>query len=96
MSIVVALAAALAAVLSYRLLERDAGAAWGAVTGRAIGWASLALLLVNLSCPAAAGLRRPTVLLDASLSLAAAGGRWSEALARARAEGDVRLVGGRP
>jgi hypothetical protein len=93
MLIVVPLLAAVAAVLSYRFLESEIKRPWGAVAGRALGWAALGLLLVNLSCAGQATIRRPLVLLDASLSLQAAGGRWEEALAIARREGSPRLIG---
>ncbi|HEU5217085.1 MAG TPA: hypothetical protein VFU23_00400, partial [Gemmatimonadales bacterium] len=53
-------------------------------------------LLVNASCPAVRRATRPVVLLDGSLSMQAAGGRWTEALAQARATGDVRLIGALP
>jgi hypothetical protein len=94
MLIVVPLLAVIAAVLSYRFLEGEIKRPWEAVAGRALGWAALGLLLVNLSCAGRASIRRPVVLLDASLSLAAAGGRWNEALNVARREGTPRLIGG--
>jgi hypothetical protein len=93
MLIVVPLFAAIAAVLSYRFLENEIKRPWGAVVGRALGWAALGVLLVNLSCAGQATIRRPVVFLDASLSLQAAGGRWEEALATARREGTPRLIG---
>jgi hypothetical protein len=93
MLIVVPLLAALAAVLSYRFLEGEIKRPWEAVAGRALGWAALGLLLVNLSCAGRASIRRPVVLLDASLSLQAAGGQWDEALSLARREGTPRLIG---
>lgn len=60
---------------------------------RAVAWASLGLLLANPGCPAQAGGQRPLVLLDASLSMRAAGGRWAEALDSAQRWGEVRLFG---
>lgn len=65
---------------------------------RAIAWAALGLLLVNPGCPETGAPGRPLVLLDASLSMAAAGGRWGEALDSARRWGEVRPFGdpGRP
>ena len=44
---------------------------------RAIAWSALGLLLVNVSCPVAGTPLRPLVLLDASLSMGAAGARWA-------------------
>src|SRR5262245_13987142 len=93
MQFVLALIAAGAALLSYRYLEEWAGRSWLPASLRAAGWGCLALLLLNTSCPAAGETARPLVLLDASLSMQAAGGRWTEALALARSLGDVRLVG---
>jgi len=96
MPILVPLLAAIAAALSYRFLEGEIKRPWAAVTGRALGWAALGLLLVNLSCAGRASIRPPVVLLDASLSLQAAGGRWEEALSVARREGNPRLIGAAP
>ena len=93
MPFLIALIAAAAAVLSYRLLEGWGVRSWIPALCRAAGWGVLSLLLVNASCPAVRPSTRPTVLLDASLSMQAAGGHWTEALAQARAAGDVRLVG---
>jgi hypothetical protein len=96
MAFAVPLLAAIAAVLSYRLFDVWTGRSWIPAGLRALGWAGLALLLVNASCPAASGPSRPIVLLDGSLSMGAAGARWSEALGLARGLGEVRVVGGRP
>ena len=93
MPFVVTLLAALAAVLSYRVLEGWSSRTWLPAACRAGGWAVLALLLLNASCPSPSQGGRPLVLLDGSLSMGAAGGRWSEALALARSSGDVRVVG---
>ena len=60
---------------------------------RALAWASMGLLLVNPGCPETGALARPLVLLDASLSMTAAGGRWEEALDSARQWGEVRPFG---
>jgi hypothetical protein len=93
MSFAVVILAALAAVLSYRLLEGWSSRSWLPAACRAGGWSVLALLLVNASCPAPVQGGRPLVLLDGSLSMSAAGGRWSEALVLARSIGETRLVG---
>ena len=87
--LIVPLAAALAAA-TYFLAGRPAPGLWPAVAGRATAWGALALLLVNLSCPAAARDRAPLVLLDLSPSLDAAGGRAAEARALADSLGEVR------
>ncbi len=96
MPALVVLLAAIAALASYRVLEEWTGRNWIPAGCRAAGWGAVALLLVNASCPVVLPSTRPAVLLDASLSMQAAGGRWSEALALARAAGDVRFVGVAP
>jgi hypothetical protein len=88
--------AAVAAVLSYRLLEGWGGGSWLPAGCRAAAWAAVAVLLLNVSCPVVRSAGQPIVLLDASLSMEAAGGRWTEALALARRTGEVRLVGAAP
>src|ERR1044071_1837814 len=88
--------AVVAAVLSYRLLEGGSGGSWFPAGLRAAAWGAVTLLLVNASCPAVRPATQPIVLLDASLSMQAAGGRWTEALAEARKAGEVRLVGPPP
>lgn len=93
MPFLIVAAAALAAVLSYRLLEGWSRRTWLPAACRAAGWSVIALLLVNASCPSVTPGARPLVLLDASLSMGAAGGRWSEALGMARSAGEMRLVG---
>lgn len=96
MPFLIALIAASAAVLSYRLLEGWSPRSWIPALCRGAGWGVLSLLLLNASCPMVRPSARPTVLLDASLSMQAAGGRWTEALAQARSTGEVRLVGALP
>ena len=90
--LVLLLAGALAA-FTYLRLERAGGRGWVPMVCRAIAWAALGLLLLNLSCPVAGAPRRPLVLLDASLSLTAAGGRWPEARDSAARWGEVRRFG---
>src|SRR4026209_1489395 len=90
--VVVLLGAALAA-FTYLYLERLGRRGLVPLICRAIAWSALGLLLLNLSCPVASPSRRPLVLLDGSLSLAAAGGRWREARDSAARWGDVRLFG---
>ena len=89
----VALLAGIAAFFSYRVFEEWTGRSWLPAGLRGVGWGALVLLLLNASCPAAPATVRPIVLLDASLSMQAAGGRWSEALELARRLGEVRAVG---
>ncbi len=91
-ALVVLLSVALAA-LTYLRLERVGRRAWIPMAFRAVGWASLGLLLLNISCPTRSETLRPLVLLDGSLSLGATGGRWTEARDSARGWGDVRVFG---
>lgn len=79
---------------TYGRLERLGRRAWPAAAARAVAWAALGVLLLDLTCaaPSASG-ARPLVLLDGSLSMSAAGGRWAEARDSARAWGEVRLFG---
>jgi hypothetical protein len=92
-AIPIVLAAAALAALTYLGLERLGRAGWIPGLCRTVAWAALGILLVNLSCARAPDRVRPLVLLDASLSLGAAGGRWKEARARAAGLGEVRLIG---
>jgi hypothetical protein len=89
---VVALAAAFAAI-TYLGLERLGRRSSIPMVFRAIAWAALGLLLVNLSCEVRGTPARPLVLLDASLSMAAAGGHWNEARDSAARWGEVRSFG---
>src|SRR5262245_50764018 len=88
----VLLGAALAA-FTYLYLERLGRRGVVPLVCRAVAWSALGLLLINLSCPIASPPRRPLVLLDGSLSLTAAGGRWQEARDSAARWGDVRVFG---
>ncbi len=81
------------AAITYLGLERLGRRGVAPMAARAVAWTALSLLLLNVSCPVAPAARRPIVLLDASLSLSAAGGRWGEAKAAAAALGDVRRFG---
>jgi hypothetical protein len=90
--LVVLLAAGLAA-FTYLGLERLGPRAWLPLISRAIAWAAMGLLLLNISCPIAGPLERPLVLLDGSLSMDAPGGRWTEARDSAFRLGDVRTFG---
>lgn len=88
------LLAGLLAWVAYWRLEGLGRRAWVAAVARALAWTALGLLLLDLTCAGPAGPgRRPLVLLDGSLSMVAAGGRWAEARDSARAWGEVRLFG---
>jgi hypothetical protein len=60
---------------------------------RTVGYLALGILLVDLSCARPPTAQRPLVLLDASLSMGAAGARWPEAKAAAAARGEVQIIG---
>lgn len=90
--LLLATALALAAV-TYLRFERLGRRALVPLLLRATAWFALGLLLVNVGCPRSPAARRPLVLLDASLSMAASGGHWADALALARRLGDVRRFG---
>jgi len=82
---------------TYARLERAGMRSWPAAVARSVVWATLGILLLDLTCAVPAGpSSRPLVLLDGSLSMIAAGGRWREARDSARAWGEVRLFGDGP
>ncbi len=91
--ILLGLVAAGLAAFTYLYLERAGSRAWPAVVCRAVAWAALGLLLLNVSCPVAGTALRPLVLLDGSLSMAAGSGRWAEARDSAARWGEVRTFG---
>ncbi len=93
LTVLVVLAACGLAAFTYLGLERMGRRAWIPLTCRATAWSALGLLLVNVSCPVSGAPRRPLVLLDGSLSMGAAGGRWAEAKDSAAGWGEVRLFG---
>ncbi len=93
LAIVLAAAAALTlAAASYLPLSSLGAARWRPAAFRAVALGALFLLLADPLLPGGRP-PRPLVLLDASLSLGAAGGQWAAARARALALGEVRLVG---
>jgi hypothetical protein len=92
-AVLVVLLAVLLAAFTYLRLEHRGPRLWLPLAFRAVAWAGLGLLLLNLSCPVRAAPLRPLVLLDASLSLTAPGGRWREARDSARRWGEVRSFG---
>lgn len=81
------------AAFTYLVLERLGRRAWVALLCRGVAWTALGLLLLNLSCSVRGAPRRPLVLLDASLSVGAAGGRWREARDSAARWGELRTFG---
>ncbi|MDH3497022.1 MAG: hypothetical protein OER21_09675 [Gemmatimonadota bacterium] len=81
--IVAILAGAAAAIYVYAVRERLGAAAVGLAMLRTAALAALLLLLVNAARTRWLE-RAPTVLLDASLSLQAAGGQWTRARDTAR------------
>ncbi len=83
--IAITLVAAIVAGVVYLRFERLGPAGLGMALFRTVGIAALALLLVNPARPVRMGSAPPTVLLDASLSLGSAGGRWREARDSAKA-----------
>lgn len=93
----VVLVLGLAAFLSwftYWRLERIGARAWPAALARTVAWSALGLLLLDLTCSTRPGpAAKPLVLLDGSLSMTAAGGRWAAARDSASAWGEVRLFG---
>ena len=90
---VVALLAAALAAFTYLGLERLGRRGVPPMLARWIAGTALGLLLLNIGCPIPAAPRRPLVLLDASLSLGAAGGHWADARAAAARAGEVHLFG---
>lgn len=93
LTVLVVLAGCGLAAFTYLGLERLGRRGWVPLTCRAIAWSALGLLLVNVSCPVSGTPLRPLVLLDGSLSMDAAGGRWTEAQDSAARWGEVRLFG---
>jgi len=91
--VLVAVIAVALAAFTYLRLERTGRRGWIALVCRAAAYAGLGLLLLNVSCPIAGAPRRPLVLLDASLSLSAPGGRWAESKDSAARWGEVRRFG---
>ncbi len=89
----VVLAAAALSAGTYLGLERLGRRAWPAIVARAVAWAALGMLLLNVSCPRPAEVRRPIVLLDGSLSMTAAGRDWAGSRRLADSLGEVRTFG---
>ena len=92
--LLVALAGAALAAGTYLGLERLGRRALVPMSCRAVAWAAIGVLLVNVSCPAVALRERPIVLLDASLSLDAKAGQWRAARQLADSLGEPRRFGG--
>ncbi|HSE26808.1 MAG TPA: hypothetical protein VLA95_01165 [Gemmatimonadales bacterium] len=87
-----AAAALLLAAAAYASLPGIGRARWRPAACRALALFALFLLLADPLLPGGRP-PRPLVLLDASLSLDAAGGRWAAARESALARGEIRLVG---
>jgi hypothetical protein len=93
LSLLVVLAAVGLAGFTYLGLEQLGRRAWIPLVCQAVAWSALGLLLVNVSCPVPGPPLRALVLLDASLSMGATGGRWAQARDSASRWGDVRQFG---
>ena len=91
--ILVVLAAFALAAFTYLGVERLGRRALVPLVCRGIAWSALGVLLVNVSCPVAGTPLDPLVLLDASLSMEAAGARWNEARDSASRWGELRYFG---
>lgn len=91
--LLVVLAAVALSAGTYLGLERLGRRALPAIMARAVAWTALGLLLINLSCPRPPVARRPIVLLDASLSMTAAGRDWPAIRRLADSLGEVRYFG---
>jgi hypothetical protein len=89
----VVLAAFALATFTYFGVERLGWRALVPLVCRGVAWSALGLLLVNVSCPVAGTSLEPLVLLDASLSMEASGGRWNEARDSASRWGELRYFG---
>lgn len=89
----IALVALGLSAFTYLVLERLGRRSWIPLLCRAVAWAALGILIVNLSCAVRSPPRQPLVLLDASLSFSAPGARWREARDSALRWGEVRDFG---
>lgn len=90
--LVVVLAVGLAAA-TYLGLEGLGRRAVVPASLRALAGIAIGLLVVNASCERPPESLRPIALLDASLSMGAAGSDWAAARALAASLGEVRVVG---
>jgi hypothetical protein len=93
LALLVVLAAFALAAFTYLGVERLGRRALVPLVCRGIAWCALGLLLVNVSCPVPGTPLQPLVLVDASLSLDATGGRWNEARDSAAKWGERRYFG---
>lgn len=91
--VLVLLAAFALAAFTYLGVERLGRRGLVPLICRGIAWSALGVLLVNVSCPVPGTPLQPLVLLDASLSMEAAGGQWSEARDSATRWGERRYFG---
>ena len=91
--LLVVLAAVALSAGTYLGLERLGRRAWPAIVARAVAWAALGVLLLNVSCPRPPAARRSIVLLDGSLSMTSGGRDWAAARRLADSLGEVRTFG---
>ncbi len=80
-------------IAMYLLLERLGRQAIIPIALRTLAGIALGILVADISCARPPGSLQPVVLLDASLSMAGAGGRWADARTAAARLGDWRPVG---
>jgi hypothetical protein len=92
-AVLVAVLAAALAAFTYLRLERIGTRGWIPMVCRAVAWAALGLLILNVSCPAPSATRTALVLLDGSLSMGAPGARGGVARDSAFRWGEVRVFG---
>lgn len=85
--------AAVAATWLYVRWERLDHRRWPLIACRTVALTTAGVLLLDLSCGIRSLSPRPLVLLDGSLSMAAAGGSWRAARDSARRWGAVRTFG---
>jgi len=78
---------------TYLLLERGGRRVLPPLLARGVAWSALILLLINTAFTRSARGLRPIVLLDASLSMQAAGAHWAVARDSAGRLGAIRYFG---
>ncbi len=94
MTILVLLAAAAAALITYLLLERTGRSSVVPATARTVVWAVLGLLLLNTGCPREDEGGAPLVVLDGSLSFRTDSARFYRLVDSARSlAGEVVFAG---
>ena len=91
--LLVVLAAVALSAGTYLGLERLGRRSWLAIAARAVAWAALGLLLLNVSCPRPPVARRPIVLVDGSLSMSGSGRDWAAIRKVADSLGELHYFG---